>query len=180
MSGPGKGRYTQYVPEASERNNLLKKIFNKKAGDAAVFYGSVDETDNTKAAAAAVKVAVPLLAAGVGNPAIFPAGVNMHFQGTDTQAVPDLETVTWASANSPSGNSAGGPANAFVPDVTSPGPGKKSGLDKSDDPGISVQDIKPNYIPGGPDTGTVSPSATSANIGNIPIGVDLVMGKSSS
>jgi len=178
MSGPGKGRYTTYVPVASNRNTLLHKLFNNQsANDVGVFYGSVDQSDNIKAAEAVVATAVPLLTAGSGDKNIFPAGVDMSFHGTPASPVPNLADVTWKSASEVS--KAGGPAFAYLPDVTSPGDGKTSALDKSTDPGIKQDDVKPNYIPGAPGTGTASPSSTSVDIGAFPVGRDLTPGKSS-
>lgn len=180
MAGPGTGRYTTYVPVASDRNTLLRELFNAKAdNNAGVFYGKVDQTDNIDAAKAAVLRATEKVnAAGVGgllpsdglqagDSSMFPTGVKLGYGDA-----PTLADVKWANA--------GDPANPYVPDLSSPGPGKTSPKDKSADPGISIQDIKgATYIPGAPDTGTVSPSATSGLISAPPIGRELTKGKSS-
>lgn len=190
MSGPGKGRYTTYVDKASSRNSLLWKLFNKKApNDAGVFYGGQEPSDNSAAAAAVAARATANVSNGVGglnpangqqagDPGMFPNGVDLTYSGA-----PNINDVKWDSAKTnfsglPTTNN-GGPANAFVPDVSSPGPGKTLGLDKDTNPNISVADLKPNYVPGAPDTGTVSPSSTSSGLGASPIGKDLKPGKSS-
>ena len=179
MSGPGKGRYTTYVPTSSTRNTLLWKLFNKKApNDAGVFYGGQEPSNNVAAAAAAVARATADVTNGVGGltPAngqqvgdagMFPNGVDLSFGNA-----PNLSDVKWRNA--------GDPANSFAPDVSSPGPGKTSGLDKSENPELSIKDFKgETYVPGAPDTGTTSPSTTSEKLGTAPIGKDLEKGKSS-
>ena len=178
MSGPGTGRYTTYVPIASPRNKLLSDLFNSKASnDAGAFYGKVDETDNSKAASAAVATATSKVVNGVGgvvpsdgmqvgDSAMFPMGVDLTFGNA-----PVVTDVKWKNP--------GDPANPYVPDLSSPGPGKTSPLDKNSDPKLGIADLKPNYIPGAPDTGTVSPSTTSPVLGAPPIAKPLVMGKSS-
>jgi hypothetical protein len=179
MSGPGTGRYTTFVPVASSRNKLLRDLFNGKASNqAGAFYGKVDETSNDAAAKAAVDTATAKVVGGVGglipsdgkqaaDPGMFPTGVDLSFG-----AAPNLNDVKWTSA--------GGPAVPYAPDVSSPGPGKTSPLDKADDPKLTVADFKGDtYIPGAPGTGTTSPSKTSTDLGTSPIGKSLVMGKSS-
>jgi len=182
MSGPGKGRYTTYVARASARNSLLWKLFNKKApNDAGVIYGSQEPSDNTSAAAAAVARATAEVKEGVGganpangvqagDPGMFPSGVNLSYKGTDTISPPDTASVEWKNP--------GDPANGFVPDISSPGPGKMNPLDKDQDPSLSVDDMKPGYKPGDPGTGTTSPSTTSPKMGNSLL-KNLVKGKSS-
>lgn len=183
MSGPGKGRYTTYVDKASARNSLLWKLFNKKApNDAGVFYGGQDPTDNSTAAAAVVSRATSNVTNGVGgitpsngkqsgDPGMFPSGVNLDYSGTSSSPVPNLADVEWKNP--------GDPANAYVPDVSSPGPGRTKGIDKDTNPNLSAADFKPNYVPAAPDTGTESPSTTSQSVGISPIAKNLQMGKSS-
>ena len=180
MAGPGTGRYTTYVPVASARNTLLRELFNSKAANGVgVFYGKVDETDNINAAAAAVAAATANVnASGVGgvipgngqqagDSSMFPTGVDLSFGNA-----PDITEVGW--------NTAGDPANSYVPDLSSPGPGRTQGVEKDADPEITIADIKgETYIPGAPGTGTTSPSSTSTVLGAAPIGKALVMGKSS-
>lgn len=179
MSGPGSGRYTTYVPVASARNKLLRDLFNKKApNDAGVFYGKVDQTDNTDAAKAAVARATAPVVNGVGgilpsdgqqsgDLGMFPTGVALGYG-----EAPNLNDVKWTSP--------GGPAVPYAPDVSSPGPGRTLGVEKDVDPKLTVADLKgETYVPGAPGTGTVSPSSTAPTIGSTAIGKPLVKGKSS-
>jgi len=189
MSGPGKGRYTTYVPIASTRNSLLWKLFNgNAANESGVFYKDNNPSNNDVAASAVVARATAKVENGVGGliPAsglqagdaqMFPSGVDLSYGNS-----PDISTVGWVNP--------GDPANAYVPDVSSPGAGpagapgqigqlRADPLDKNVNPKIDVADLKPNYMPGAPGTGTKSPSETSSNIGSGPIGKDLSMGKSS-
>lgn len=180
MAGPGTGRYTTYVPVASNRNTLLRNLFNARASNnAGVFYGKVDETDNIKAAEAARETAnakvngagvggvIPSDGKQVGDSSMFPTGVDLSFG-----QAPNTADVKWKAA--------GDPANAYTPDLSSPGPGKTLGVEKDADPKITVSDIKgDSYVPGAPGTGTTSPTATSTTIGTSPIGKALEKGKSS-
>ena len=189
MSGPGTGRYTTYVPVASSRNKLLRDLFNGRAPNGAgVFYGKLDQTDNIDAAKEVVKASSASVVSGVGglipsdglqagDPGMFPTGVDLTFGNA-----PNLSDVKWDSAKfsfNGSTTDAGGPANSFVPDISSPGPGKTQGIDKDANPNLAAADLKPNYVPGAPGTGTTSPDATSKEIGSSPIGKSLTMGKSS-
>jgi hypothetical protein len=181
----GQGKYTTYVPVSSTRNTLLRKLFNAKASNGAgVFYGKLDQADNGDAAKAAVASATAPVVNGIGgllpkggnqsgDPQMFPTGVSLSYGNA-----PDVSAVAWKNP--------GDPANPYVPDITSPGPGKTDPLDKDADPSISYSDLKPNYKPGTDadsttkrieGTGTTSPSVTSPSVAS-PIG-DLTMGKSS-
>lgn len=199
MSGPGKGRYTTYVPKASARNARLNKLFNEQAeNDAGVLYGAPGQTNNSEAAKAAVARAVAPVVNGVGglipsdgrqvgDPDMFPAGVNLAYGDA-----PDVSKVEWKQNSDAirvniygdAAVEAGGPANAYSPDPTSPGAGPAGSinvdpLSKDADPGISIDDMKPGYIPGAPGTGTTNPSVTSKGLGTSPFAKDLIPGKSS-
>ena len=173
----GSGRYTVYVPNASERNKRLAKMFNENSPNGlGEIYGAAYQTDPKAAAEAAVKVATgEVNAAGVGGMLptngkqagdinMFPNGVLIGYGGS-----PNFEDVKWKNP--------GDPANPFVPDLSSPGAGKTSPLDKGKDPGISIDDVKPGYQPGAPGTGTTSPVAMSKVV-SAPIGKNLELGKS--
>ena len=172
MSGPGSGRYTVYVPPASPKNEMLSKLFNAKSpkGD---IYGKAYQTSVKDAAAAVVKTAtdkdkglLPEDGNTAGDINMFPNGVNINFSDA-----PNLSEVEWKSA--------GGPANSYVPDLSSPGAGRTQGLDKDVNPNITAADLKPDYVPGAPGTGTSSPNTTSPVLGTSPLGKALKMGKSS-
>lgn len=172
MPGPGKGRYTEYVANASTKNTLLSKLFNERAANGAgVFYGAPNQTNNSKAAEELLKRAVPLFSEGKGDATIFPSGVNMGYQGTSAATAPNFNDVAWKNP--------GDPAFAYVPDISSPGPGRTSPLEKDVDPKITQSDVKPNYVAGAPDTGTTSPADTSPSLGVTSLGKDLNLGKSS-
>lgn len=182
MSGPGKGRYTTFVTKASSRNSLLWKLFNKRApNDRGVFFGSQEPSDNAKAAEAALARATAEVKDGVGglnpekgrqagDPGMFPTGVDLAYGGTDSISPPDTSKVEWKNP--------GDPANGFIPDISSPGPEKTNPLDKDQNPSVSPGDIKPNYIPGAPGTGTTAPSSTSSSISR-SLNKNLEKGKSS-
>lgn len=150
----GKGKYTQYSSPASDKNSLLSKLFSKNA-PASSLPPQMKEGPGKEAEVIAdlVKIAKDVLtpATQTGDLGFFPSGVKLNFGDA-----PKTEDVKWAQS--------GDPANAYAPDVTSPGPGKTSGLDKDTDPGIKVVDLKPAYVPKGPDTGTKSPADTSSKV----------------
>jgi len=150
MSGTGK--YTVYAPPANEKNTLLNKLFHSSDPVSRSPYQDLvgKETDaRNQITATANELLVPSHQAGdLGH---FPTGVDL-----DYKSAPNVPDVKW--------NVAGDPANPYVPDITSPGPGKTEGSDKSSDPEIKTTDIKPVYVPGAPGTGTKSPTVTSAKI----------------
>lgn len=170
MSGTGK--YTVYAPPASEKNTLLNKMFPAAptagfAGKELEYRAEVLKIATANVDAAGVGGLSPQNGIQKGNAAMGLGVVLFNYEGA-----PDLTQVTHASANSPSGNSAGGPASPYFPDITSPGPGKTAGTDKVDDPNIAISDVKPNYVPGGPTTGTRNPLQKSAAIAAQQLGVD--------
>lgn len=177
MSGPGKGRYTTYVPIQSERNKILWKLFNGKASGAGTIYGK-ETFDNKEAAAAAVATATAPVKNGVGG--LLPSDgkqagdIGMFSKDVDLSYgdAPNTEDVKWSSA--------GGPAIPYAPDVSSPGPGaagqvRTDGKDKDQNPGLSVGDFKPGYVQG---PNTVSPADTSPVVGKSVFTKDLDPGKS--
>lgn len=186
MSAPGKGRYTTYVPAATTTNagsrySLLWKLFNQKANalrsGIASFYGeSVNpQTDNAKAAESTVKRArnnqtglLPESGIQNGDLGMFPSGVDLSYKNS-----PNLDDVKWSNP--------GDPANAYFPDITSPGPGaagvvRAEGSNKDANPEISPVDVKPNYRPGAEGSGTRSPD--DERVSN-SLGQSLTPGKSS-
>lgn len=159
MSGTGK--YTVYAPPASDKNTLLNKLFNSK--DAVVKSPTQDlvgKENDARAAIIAIAQANLTPAHQQGDLGMFPNGIDLDFSGQSASIQPpntvEGKDVTWTRA--------GDPANSYIPDISSPGPGKTEGLDKSEDPKIAAKDIKPNYVPGAPNTGTKSPTATNAKV----------------
>lgn len=164
MSGTGK--YTKYAPTATDAHTLLNKLFHSsdptKKSPVQDLVGKEDD-----ARAATIALATAKVVAGVGgvspsdgvqqgDASIWPQGVSLDFSGKLASIQPpdtaEGKDVVWKNP--------GDPANSYVPDITSPGPGKTAGLDKDKDPGIAAKDIKPNYVPAAPGTGTRSPSKT--------------------
>ena len=164
MGRPGSGRYTTYLPVNNSRFQRMVKLFK---GGLSALYGN--KTSNSEAAAVAVDTAKSVIN-GQGDVDIFGKGVDLGY-GVNNGTVPNTTEVAWSKA--------GDPANPYVPDVSSPGPGKTEGTDKSVDPELSTTDFKPNFDPNNPSVNTTSPSATSKRIGTISLGEDLVGGKSS-
>lgn len=166
MSGPGSGRYTNYKPldtASKARYDARYALFNaKSANDRGKF--PVDTL---------VADAKNLLSAGKGDAQMFPQGVQMNYSG--------------AQAFDTTKNRAGDPANAYVPDISSPGATGTDAVNVAPHgpTKIAASDMKPNHS--APTTvvgqnannlGTQSPAVTSNSIGSIPIGTDLTMGKS--
>lgn len=177
---PGQGKYTKYAIPADSgdysgagKNNLLSKIFGKNAnpGDGPgtlppqMVYGPGKEVD-VRAAIVAMGRELLQSTTQQGDVDHFPSGVDMSYG-----QAPDLTQVKWVNP--------GDPANPYVADITSPGVGNTEGVDKSTDPEISTEDLKPNYVPGGPETGTQSPATTSQGLTDTTkLGNTLVKGSS--
>lgn len=154
----GQGKYTTYAPAATPRNALLNKLFK---GNSAISNPLQDLTGKeTDAIAQTVARAKALLSPTVqqGDAGFFPSGVHMDYSGDPNgTSNPDLSKVGWTQA--------GDPANGYMPDITSPGPGNTDPHTKDVDPKIAVPDIKgAGYVPGAPDTGTKSPTETTSVI----------------
>ncbi len=168
MSGTGK--YTKYAPTATPAHQLLDKLFTSKDPiKQSPVQGLVGKETTARAAVVALATAPVVNGVGglqpsdgvqQGDAAVFPQGVNLDFSGKLASIQPpdtaEGADVVWKNP--------GDPANSYVPDITSPGPGKTDGLDKDVDPKIEAKDIKPNYVPGAPGTGTRSPTDTDAKL----------------
>ena len=150
MGTPGSGRYTIYLPVKSLKTDRLSKLF--KGGLGGLYDGK--ET-NAEAAAAAVLVAKSVLN-GKGDQDLFGNGISLSYGDS-----PNTADVKW--------NKAGDPANPYVADLTSPGPGKTAG----------TENIKPGFDSKNPTVNTTSPSATAPRLGSISLGENLQGGKSS-
>lgn len=164
MGTPGSGRYTTYLPTKTVKTDRLSKLF--KGGLSGLYSG---KENNSDAAAAAVAVAKSVLT-GKGDQDLFGNGVDLGF-GVNDGTVPNTTEVKWSKA--------GDPANPYVADLSSPGPGKTDGIDKDADPKLAPEDIKPNFDSKNPSVNTTSPSATAPRLGSISLGENLQRGKSS-
>lgn len=167
---PGKGKYTTYVPKKSARRNFMEKLFASSP------FAGVDDAD---APALLSDMGNKLLIPSVqqGNPDLFPQGVSLDY---DHPNAPKVDEVKWTRR--------GDPSNAYVPDLKSPGPGPDGQVNTSPNetnPEISIDDVKPNYVPGtlgtsaDGGTGTVDPTATADKISQgTTLGKDLTLGSS--
>ena len=180
-------RYTVFSPPASAKNTLLKKLFASNADQASLPPQMVmDPGKETETLAAIRTLATAPVVNGVGgllpadgiqqgDPAMFPTGVDITFAGRTLDSPngpPDVQNVKWTNP--------GDPANPYVPDISSPGPGKTDGVDKSVDPQITPEDIKPTYIVGQPNSATRQPMVTGAKIAATNNGLDSQLTKGNS
>jgi hypothetical protein len=159
MSGTGK--YTQYAAPASDKNTLLNKLFHSAdAVQKPLVQDLVGKEEDARKSIVELAKTNLTPAHQSGDLGYFPSGVDLDFTGKSTSVQPpdtaEGKDVKWSNP--------GDPANSYVPDITSPGPGKTDGLDKAADPKIAAKDLKPNYVPAAPGTGTKSPTATNAKI----------------
>jgi hypothetical protein len=160
MGKPGSGRYTTYVPVKSDKTDRLQKLFSNGLAN---LYNGKDSND--QAAVEAVNIAKSVLT-GKGDQDMFGNGVSLSFG-----EAPDTTVVAWKNP--------GDPANPYVPDLSSPGPGKTEGVDKDADPKLSPEDIKPNFNSKNPSVNATAPAATAPRLGSISLGEELQKGKSS-
>lgn len=173
----GQGKYTTYVPVASPRNERLGRLFKGNSKVENPFAALTVSGDQEKAIEQTNARAALFLRPDLqqGDPGHFPEGVNMNYTGNPNDvSTPNLEDVKWESA--------GDPANPYMPDTTSPGPGETSPTSRDEDPEISPTDIKgEGYVPGAPGQSTTrSPSTTIEGIREAnALGKKLPLGKSS-
>jgi len=182
MPGPGNGRYTAYVPVKNDKYAILARMYKGSGDITPPFSTGKNYKTQEEAIAEAIDYGNDVLRGdsfntGLGSlvskDGIVDTGaagfgkVDLTYQyRTDISSppkVPDLTKVTWDTAivsiyPDATPNPSGGPANAYVPDISSPGPGKTDGIDKNVNPKISVGDIKPGYEVS---DNTKSPSETS-------------------
>ena len=146
-----KSTYTTYVggttfADNTDARKLLAKLFpadptypTMQALQKAV--GGGDETtakaqmyaNATAPVVAGVGGLVPSDGKQTGDLQMFTSPVDLSYA-----AAPDVTTVAWKNP--------GDPANPYFPDITSPGPGKTDGADKSTDPKIKTTDVPATNI----------------------------------
>ena len=188
----GKGKYTTYNTPASAKKTFFEKLFKGSP------FAGMDQAAamNPATDGSPVKLGNDVLrglnfagdaASGGGTAHVAKDGiidtgttmfgkVDLTFKGRgDSQIQPpdthEGKDVTWQSP--------GDPANSFVPDVTSPGPGKVNGTDKDTNPDIKTTDIKPNFDPTKSSVNTASPSDTGSKVYDSgAFGKEQQMGKS--
>jgi len=178
MANPGSGRYTTYVGPSSlnKRYAMLNTLFNARSSQGDI-YENAGVNSNDIAAANVAKYAGDFFAGVVKGNDMFPLGVDLNFGNA-----PNLEDVKAGKI--------GGPVNSFVPNLSSPG---ASGGEATNIVPIASTEIKPidlnsRYLAsptiqsfmtdGGGNTGvgTVSPAATSSDIGKSSIGHVITIG----
>ena len=174
---PGKGKYTTYVPPKSPRREFLESLYKGSSKISPPFNG----VDQDKAVVLAAEMGNKFLRAsdkkGIqqGDPKVFPEGVDMTYAGSKSS----IQAPDKVADKDDAWKKAGDPANAYVPDISSPGPGLTLGVDKDVDPKISAADIKPDYVPGGPDTGTRNPASVGTKLFDAAaLGAPSTLGKS--
>jgi hypothetical protein len=149
----GQGKYTQYVPNADPKYNLLGRLFKGSEQIESPFAKHVEDGDQEAARVETIDRCKPLLQPNVqqGDLGFFPQGVHLDWKHPDA---PTTHSVVWEKA--------GDPANPFMADISSPGPGRTEGVDKDVDPKITVEDIEGvAYVPGSPNTTTRDPAQTA-------------------
>jgi hypothetical protein len=129
------GKYTTYVGGvATDAHKLLAKLF-----PANPFKTPLEAGDEKAAQKIVIDIATAKVNNGVGgiqpsdgvqqgDLGMFPTGVKLNYSDS-----PDVSSVKWMNP--------GDPANPYMPDITSPGPGKTDGKDKATDPGIKTSDV---------------------------------------
>jgi len=160
------GRYTTYVGAANAAHTLLAKLFGGPGRDPFTSNGAPIKEQDAQVMVQAWATADPNAqgqsglqpSKGIqqGDPNMFPNGVDMTFAGSLLQAPnapPDVSTVKWTNP--------GDPANPYIPDITSPGPGLTGGTDKTVDPQISISDIEQPFS--APTDGSASTSGFATN-----------------
>jgi hypothetical protein len=173
----GQGKYTTYVPQTSDRNTRLGRLFKGNSRAENPFAVTLETGDQEKAREQTVERAEQFLRTdrAEGDKGHFPRGVDMTYKGDEADTtVPNLPDVKWESA--------GDPANPYMPDPTSPGPGSTDPSSKDTDPELAPVDIKgEGYVPGQPGVSTArNPSDTNDPIREAnKLGTTLPLGKNS-
>jgi len=178
---PGTGKYTTYVPEKSDKTKIRNKLFKGSAftDETNEFLSLEDarkkanENGNNVLRGMSFQAGPAGLVSKDGIVDTGTAGfgkVDLTYQYradfSSSPEVPDLVKVTWEKAKvsiypNAGGTPYGGPANAYVPDISSPGSGKTDGVDKETNPNIAISDIKPGYVVS---DNTKSPSSTAVTV----------------
>jgi len=173
----GKGKYTTYNTPASARKTFFENLFK---GSPFAGFDQTTAMDPSKDGSP-VKMGNDILRGGnfagdsasgggtahtskdgivdTGDVAFGKVDLTFKGGGDSTQTPPNThegKDVKWTGA--------GGPANSYVPDISSPGPGKTEGDQKTVDPGIKTTDIKKDFDPAKASVNTTSPSDTGKKL----------------
>jgi hypothetical protein len=165
MSGPGSGRYTTFVPIKSARNSVLKSVYNDRYGSKADIYEGSKSFDNFSTAQVAAENSLKIK----NKDEIleyWSEGISLFYKGA-----PDVSSVKFVNP--------GDPANPYVPDLSSPGVNQGVPSIYSD-PGISINDVKPNFDPKNLPLGEENPAVTSKKLAKsiLTAGKNVEFGKS--
>jgi len=186
MSGPGRGRYTEYVSAQSSKTSRLHTLFNANpaAVNRGILYGSTivnNQTDNAKAADFTVKnynINVVDDQIGVAPDKNSNANPFIYFVGNNVNLLPNTSELAKNVKSSP--------ANSYMPDVSSPGANEDGtvNFNKLSPAFIDPKIYKPNLnlspenIDDNQNLGTVSPHVSSPIVGLSSVGTNLVKGTS--
>jgi hypothetical protein len=134
---PGKGKYTTYNSNSSPRKTFLASLFK---GSPYADKGPEQVRQEVVALGNSILRAGETGGVAAGDGQMFPKGVDLTYAGSNLPYGPPDGDVKV--------DAAGAPMNAFVPDVSSPGPGKTDGLDKVPglNPKLKPEEYKPGYV----------------------------------
>lgn len=166
----GEGKYTNYAPpaDAAGRNERLNKLFKGNAKQSSPYQDLVGKEEDVRKALLKIakdKLTPEVQDSGDASVSTFAgAPVRLNYTGDANDiSVPDTKEgadVVWVQP--------GDSANAYAPDLRSPGPGQTdapSAENLQSDPKLSVKDLKgEKYVPGAPGTGTTSPTSTNVKV----------------
>jgi hypothetical protein len=197
MSGPGKGRYTDFVgipiPGPTSKYSRLHKLFNSSpmTDQKGLLYGSTsksNQSDNSSAAASISETFVSTLKTDGVLIQTEDKSKPRYFVGTSAVPLPDTSAIKFID---PAKSVAGDPSNAFMPDLASPG---ASGVSASivvnfERASSTLQDAKaykPNITISSTsidsknrqNLGTVSPSLSSPLVGATSVDSQIELGSS--
>ena len=198
MSGPGKGRYTDFVgipiPGPTSKYSRLHKLFNSSpmtTDEKGLLYGSTsksNQSDNSSAAASISETFVSTLKTDGVLIQTNDESKPRYFVGTSAVPLPDTSAINFID---PAKSVAGDPSNAFMPDLASPG---ASGVSASivvnfERASSTLQDAKaykPNITISSTsidsknrqNLGTVSPSLSSPLVGATSVDSQIELGSS--
>ena len=173
----GKGKNTTYAQPASGRKTFMERMYKGSPFAGLDQASAIDPTNPNSPVKLGNDYLKSALTSGIvdtGDLAIGKVDLTYMGRGNSTIKPPDThegKEVVWKKP--------GDPANSYVPDLSSPGPGKTEGIDKNVDPEIKSTDIKPTFDPTRASVNTTSPSETGSRVydGNL-LGKDQPYGKS--
>lgn len=197
MSGPGKGRYTDFVgipiPGPTSKYSRLHKLFNSSpmTDQKGLLYGSTsisNQTNNSSAAASISETFVSTLKTDGVLIQTDNKSKPRYFVGTSAVPLPDTSAENFID---PSKSVAGDPSNAFMPDLASPGASGVSGsidvnFERASSTLQDAKTYKPNITVSSTsidnknrqNLGTVSPSLSSPLIGASSVDSQIELGSS--